>query len=313
MLSDREKNFVSLVVYIYNEEENILSFLNGVTKELESNFERYEIICVNDASTDNSAKLIKEYAKTMSGRGVLSSIHMSYYQGIEAGINAGVDLSIGDFVFEVDSAFIDYETKLFMEAYRLALQGFDIVSVAPEKNRNGFSTLFYAVYNKVSNTQNTLRTERFRVLSRRAINRIHSMSKNIPYRKPIYANCGLPANCILFQPNKQLKWKEQRKLSNRQDMAINSLILFTDVAYRVSLLFSVIMILGAASGGVYVASVYLNSKPVEGWTTTMMFLALGFCAVFILFVVVIKYLSIILNMIFKRQNYLIDSIEKYGR
>lgn len=42
-------------------------------------------------------------------------------------------------------------------------------------------------------------TESFRVLSRRVINRIDSMNKTIPYRKVVYANCGLKTDNIKYQ------------------------------------------------------------------------------------------------------------------
>lgn len=313
MISDKEKNFISLVVYIYNAERDLENFLRVVDNKLYNNFEKYEIICVNDASTDKSINIITDYASEKIG-GNISVINMSYYQGLEAAMNAGVDLAIGDFVYEFDTTYIDYNAELVIDCYRNALNGYDIVSVAPEKNRNNISTIFYLIYNKVSYTKNKLQTETFRILSRRGINRISSINKNIPYRKPIYANCGLPMNCIRYIPNENGAKRELRKNEKRSDAAINSLIIFTDIAYRVSVWLAIIMMLGSACGGIYVAKVYFgNSRPVEGWTTTMMFLALCFCALFALLAVVVKYLSIILKMIFQKQPYLIDSIKKYGK
>jgi dolichol-phosphate mannosyltransferase len=49
---------------------------------------------------------------------------------------------------------------------------------------------------------------------------------------------------------------------------------------------------------------------VEGWISTMGFLALGFFGVFALLTIILKYLSVVLNLIFKQQRYLIADIEK---
>ena len=45
-------------------------------------------------------------------------------------MNAGVDLAIGDFVFEFDTVCMDYKTELLMQVYRRSLEGFDIVSAS---------------------------------------------------------------------------------------------------------------------------------------------------------------------------------------
>lgn len=312
MTNDKEKNFISLIVYVHNSESFIGNFLKIMDEELNKNFKKYEVICVNDASIDKSLSIIQDYASSQA-RGIISVINMSYYQGIESSMNAGIDLAIGDFIFEFDTAIIDYDPLILMDTYRRALEGYDIVSVVPEKNRDGASSIFYLLYNTVSNSKNKLRTETFRIVSRRGINRIRSINKNILYRKPVYANCGLPKDCLTYEANENSIKDIRKNNEKRFDSAINSLILFTDIAYRISAWFAILMMLGAACGGAYVVKVYFsNSKPVAGWTTTMMFLTLCFCAVFALLAVVIKYLSIILNMIFHRQNYLINSIEKYG-
>ena len=105
MISDKEKNFVSLVVYVRNSENCIEKFLEIVDRELEKNFEKYEIICVNDASDDESVNVIGKYAANRRN-GVISVINMSYFQGVETSMNAGVDLAIGDFVFEFDTIYV---------------------------------------------------------------------------------------------------------------------------------------------------------------------------------------------------------------
>ena len=58
---DKEKNFVSAIVYLRNNQDNIVKFLDIVNTFLNDNFLTYEIICVNDASTDDSTNRIKDY------------------------------------------------------------------------------------------------------------------------------------------------------------------------------------------------------------------------------------------------------------
>ena len=60
----------------------------------------------------------------------------------------------------------------------------------------------------------------------------------------------------------------------------------------------------------YVIGVFVLGHPIEGWTTMMLFLSFGFSGVFLIFAIIIKYLSIIINLIFKKMYYLIESVEK---
>ena len=93
MENTKEKNFASAVVYVHNEEDSIVNFLENIQRILSNNFLKYEIICVDDFSTDNSVEKIKKLADNIDGS-VVSILHMSYYQGLELFMNAGVDLSI---------------------------------------------------------------------------------------------------------------------------------------------------------------------------------------------------------------------------
>lgn len=308
MVTNKEKNFISAVLYIHNDEIHIVDTLRKVNDVLSDNFEKYEIICVNDYSTDKSTEKIKTFADGLKGS-VISILNMSYYQGTELSMNAGVDLAIGDFVFEFDNIEMDYSVETIMEVYYQSLKGFDIVSATPQKPMKKTSLLFYNLFNEYSNNPNKLKTETFRILSRRAINRVQSMNKTIPYRKAIYANCGLKIDTIHYKsniPNSLYKYDE----NIRKNIAIESLMLFTDIAYKAALFMTLLMMLGIILVGIYTVFVFMSQQPVAGWTTTMLFLAVGFFGVFAILAVVIKYLSIIVDLIFKKQKYMIESIEK---
>lgn len=308
MIINKEKNFISAVVYIHNNENNIIDTLNNINNILHNNFEKYEIICVNDYSTDKSVEQIKKFSIDVKGA-VLSILNMSYYQGLELSMGAGVDLAIGDFVFEFDSVNMDYSPETIMEVYFKSLKGNDIVSASPKKRMRKSSKLFYDIFNGYSNNPNKLKTETFRILSRRAINRVQSMNKTIPYRKAIYANCGLKVDTIYYNSIRNLKIKNVDE-TTRKNVAVESLILFTDVAYKAALIMTFVMMLGIIAVGIYTVKVFISDQPVAGWTTTMLFLSVAFLGVFGILAVVIKYLSILVDLTFKKQKYMIESIEK---
>ena len=73
-------------------------------------------------------------------------------------------------MYEFDSTELCYPASLIFEAYRTALTGSDIVSVCPRTVRGG-SSLFYKLFNANSQSAYQLRTDAFRLVTRRAINR----------------------------------------------------------------------------------------------------------------------------------------------
>lgn len=305
----KEKNFVSAVVYVRNDEPQLSEFLSMLTGVLEGHFEHSEIICVNDFSSDGSLAKIREFCKPGSAVSI-SVLNMSYFHGIELSMNAGVDLSIGDFVFEFDSVDMDYESSWIMDLYFKTQEGFDIVSLTPDRGNGLFSKAFYKLFNNFSNYPQKISTETVRILSRRTINRISSMSKTIPYRKAIYACSGLRTTRIVYKRSGNGRNVDRGERRYKRGLAINSLILFTDVGYSFSIYMAVIMMCIAVSMLAYSVVVYLTRNPVEGWTTTILFLSFAFFGLFSVLTVIIKYLQIIVDLIFKRKSYNFESIEK---
>lgn len=304
----KEKNFLSAVVYVRNCEDRITEFLSKLEGVLQEHFEKYEIICVNDASTDRTKERIKELVSP-DKKSAITILNMSFYQGLESSMNAGMDLAIGDFVYEFDTIDMDYPLETIMKVYDKTLEGHDIVSAAPQSNRNMTSDVFYYLFNKHTNYAYKLKTESFRVLSRRAINRITSMNKTIPYRKAIYANCGLSCDTVIYTQDLKKKSRVEDR-GQRRELAVDALILFTDVAYKFAMTMTMLMMIVTVLVAMYAVIIFVMKIPIAGWTTTILFLAFSFFGLFGILTIVIKYLSILVNLVFKKQKYTFESIEK---
>lgn len=103
---------VSVIVPVYNVEEYIQECLDSLVKQT---LDEIEIICVNDGSTDNSLKILNEYASKYPKIKVINREN----HGVSAARNAGVKASIGKYIAFVDSDdWVDYDffEKLFMSA-----------------------------------------------------------------------------------------------------------------------------------------------------------------------------------------------------
>ena len=307
---EKEKNFVSAVIYVHNAEERLANFLEMIINVMEENFEHSEIICVNDSSDDDSLDIIKHTVSVASTASV-SVVNMSYFHGLESAMNAGVDMSIGDFVFEFDNTFLDFDPSVVMEIYYHALEGYDIVSASADRREQFTSRLFYRMFERYTDISYKMSTESFRVLSRRVINRISSMNKTIPYRKALYANCGLKTDNIRYNVvNKESISTDKKEKSFRSRLAFDSLILFTKMGYSFAKTMTVLMMLMSVFMLVYSVVIYATAHPVAGWTTTILFLSVAFFGLFGILTIVIKYLQVLVDLVFKRKQYSYESIEK---
>lgn len=307
-----EKKFVSLVIYLHNSSEYLRKFMDTVIPVFENNFEQFEIVCVNDACTDHTIELLKEYVEEKHLTAMVNVVHMSFFQGLESAMNAGRDISIGDFVYEFDDIFVDYEPNLIIDVYQKLLEGNDVVSASSKGKLRLTSRLFYALYNRTSRGKGKIGPETFRIVSRRAINRIKSMGQYIPYRKAVYHNCGLKTATINYDSaQKDVRIKNKTIASERTSLALDSFIYFTNALERISAIISGVFLFFIVAMALYIIHDAISaSRPVEGWLSTMGFLALGFFGVFVLLTIILKYLSVLLNLIFKQQRYLVADIEK---
>lgn len=312
MLQNREKNFVSCVVYLHNEGSAVKEFLEKVCGVIRENFEKYEVVCVNDGCGDNTVEQVKEFVAAQECKTVVSLINLSYYQGVESAMNAGCDLAVGDFIFEFDRCELDFEPSLIMEVYRRALEGYDVVSAAPKFGVSFTSALFYRVYNWGSRSRGRIRQERFRIISRRAVNRVNQMNSYIPYRKAMYMNCGLKTDAIVYDNKEAAKRVRNREERNsRSTLAADTIIIFTNVLEKVSMAVSVVLfgaLLVMFCWIIY--SIFSKVRPVEGWLSIMALMSFGFFMMSVMLTLILKYLSVILNMSFKRQRYVIEGVEK---
>ena len=96
----------------------------------------------------------------------------------------------------------------------------------------------------------------------------------------------------------------------RVNTATDALVLFTDLAYRVSLFFSAMMAVVMFGFGIYtVAAYFMSEKLVAGWSPLMGLLSLGFLSLFLLMTFMFKYLETIVKLLFKKQKYSVQTIE----
>lgn len=314
MDSIKESNFISCIVYVRNSQMYLKDFLEKTYNVISENFSSYEFVFVNDCSRDDSVNTIKEFFDKKDTKNAITIVNMSKFFGKEMAMAAGIDIAIGDYVFQFDDIEMDFSPQTIMQVYYKCMSGIDIVSAVPKNKRKLTSKLFYYVYNQFQDGHGiNLDSETFCIVSRRAINRVNSITKSVPYRKVLYAECGLPIDKVEYEVVNESheKHSEGAEKKNRFNLALDTLLLFTNIIDKISMILSIFFLAFSLVVGVYVCVVYFGeNKPVEGWAPIMGFLSVAFFGIFLVFSVVIKYLSLILNMIFVNENYLVESVEK---
>ena len=305
------KKFVSVVAYMCNAETEVENFIEKVMGECETLFEKCELVLVNDASVDDSLAKAKAYFDAKPASYMVSIVKLATRQGVETAMNAGRDLAIGDFIYEFDDLLVDYDVAKIDEAFEECLNGNDVVSVSSDTRIRFTSRLFYRVYNRFSGSQHPIGNETFRLLSRRAVNRVKAMGVYIPYRKAVYMNSGLKVAGIRYTPVEAVDRSAHSVKRKRPTLAIDSFIYFTDVMEKVSFAISIAFFVIALIVVIYVAQSFFMDEHLEsGWVSVMGFLSIGFLGLFSLLTIVLKYLSVLVNLVFKQQRYLVEDVEK---
>ncbi len=128
--------YISIVVPIYNEEESIRPLYAELKETLDDLGEEYEIILIDDGSTDASFSILKELAQKEQN---LKVIRFRKNFGQTAAISAGFNYSQGDFVVTLDGDMQNdpHDIKKMLD---MAKEGYEIVSGWRLKRKDAFLT-----------------------------------------------------------------------------------------------------------------------------------------------------------------------------
>lgn len=298
--SSREQNFISCVIYVAPDHKNAVSFFEKLDRCLDEHFKQYEIIAVANHNSQENLQELRQWAST--AQKPVTLVELSLHQPLEQCMNAGLDIAIGDYVYEFDAPSDDYPIETIWEAYQTAMKGHDIVTACPAKERF-LSKVFYRIFNANSNSAYQLRSDVFRLVSRRAINRAHAINQNLPYRKATYASCGLKMAEI------EVPGASDKK-HDQMELAMDSLVLYTDFGYKFSLGLTTFMFILAILELIYTLAIWITGSPILGWTTTMLVLTVGLAGLFAILALVMKYLTLLVKLNFHKQNYMVENVEK---
>jgi len=304
----RRKVFVSLIAYAHNDAAAVAGFLKEHDRFLSESFECYEIIIVNDGSTDATAAVVERTAEGLRGNLIL--INLPWKHGVEPAMTAGLHKSVGDFVYEIESVKPECSTDFLLELYETAVSGYDIVAGVPD-TLSPASRLFYRFINRVSYADLHMTSETVTLASRRAINAMLALKEKFRYRKALYMLTGYP--------KKNLFYRASGRKSGGERFWGENLNLFADVVIGYSkigiklihFLSAALFIFSLAIGG-WALYGYFTENVVEGWTGIMVFLSCVFSGLFFILGILGEYILRILDEVKGRPYYTIASTRVFS-
>ncbi len=190
---------ISVVVPIYNEEENIELFHAAVARSLAKIGEEWEVVYVNDGSRDSSLDLLRDLQADDSHVVV---VDLSRNWGHMGAISAGLQTARGDAVALMDGDFQDPPEVLpeLVKAWRGGAQVVAAVRRSRQEKRKLLAKLFplfYRVLGALSDFPIPLNAGIFGLMDRQAVDSINAMRENNRYLPGLRAWVGY-SNAVVY-------------------------------------------------------------------------------------------------------------------
>lgn len=288
----KEKVFVSIVVYLRDDNDKIESYLDKIGSYFYNKFEFLEFILVDDFSADSTFEKSQKLIEKMGING--SVIRLSYRHGKERAFLAGLDKSVGDYVWEFESVAIDYPLGKLKEMFDKLKEGFDIISLRPKHDVGFYKKIYYYLFNRFSFINDPIYSERVSLITRRALNSVLDISEKLRYNKVILAFGGYPKVSIDFNPiNKD--YIDKRSFLEKTNTAFEHFVSYSYIGSRVPLIFSFFFFLFSIIIGMYAIYSFVYKDIVRGWTSIICFLSFSFAGVFFILGITSEYITKILR------------------
>jgi dolichol-phosphate mannosyltransferase len=298
---------VSIVLPIYNEQENIRLLVNEIGKELDSFLSDYEIIMVDDGSTDESLVLIRELA---SNDPRIKYMSFSRNFGQQAALTAGLDYSNGEAVITMDADLQD-PPELLSQMIKAWKEGYEIVYMRRRKRHDSWfkrrsAQLYYNLLKNFSDNQFTSNVGEFRLVDRKVVRELSKLKEKTRYLRGMMFWMGYSHVFIDYdRPNRQ-RGESGFTLARMIRLGMNGILNFSLFPLRLGLILGMLVIPTGFFFLIYfIADISINNVvyPLYKWLSVITFIFTGF--LFILIWILGEYIGKIYNEVKDRPIYLI--------
>lgn len=265
---------ISLLIPCYNEEAS-LPFLYDELCRLMSEMPNYsfEILFVNDGSTDGTLDLIKQYRKKDER---VCYVDLARNFGKERGMLAGFDYVTGDCMVIMD-ADLQHPPMVVKDMVAKWEQGYDDVYAKRKSRgkepwlRRQFSLLFYRILKKTSRIDILPNVGDFRLLDRKCIESLKMLRESERYTKGMFCWIGYKKTFVEFEQQERKAGTTSWNFWGLLSLAIEGIVSFTTFPLRIATIVGISTAVIAAIYMVYVlVKTIIWGDPVAGYPTLVL-------------------------------------------
>ncbi len=263
---------LSVVIPIFNEGPLLDELIKRAIPAIESFAREYEVIFVDDGSTDNSLDLLLNFRKKNSYIKVLS---LSRNFGHQAALTAGLEHATGDIVAMMDGDLQDPPEVLSQMYKMIREEGFSVISGRKtgrkgDRQKSFLTFLFHMIFNKTSGMEEIGNAGNFSMMTRDALKALLSMKEKIRYLPGLRSFIGFRQGFVDFVRDDRYEGESKMNMKKLFSLALDAIFAFSSLPVRICLWLGIFGILVFFAAGVYVLVAKTFHFAIPGWSSTML-------------------------------------------
>ncbi len=263
---------ISVIIPVYNEENNISMLHERLRSVLDQLTNRYELIFVNDGSKDNSMPMIKALSKRHPE---IKYIDLSRNFGHQVAVTAGLDKSCGDTVVIIDADLQD-PPELIIDMYQKMKEGFQVV-YAKRKRRQGESIfklwtakVFYRLLSRITSISIPVDTGDFRIMDKRIVQILREMPEKNKYLRGQISWIGFNQTYVEYERQQRNSGETGYTFRKMLRFALDGITGFSDLPLKIVTYFGFLVSIFAFLIMLYALySRYIIEDYEPGWASLM--------------------------------------------
>ncbi len=263
---------LSLVIPIFNEEKLIDELVKRTVSAIECFTSDYEVILVDDGSTDSSLSKILSWQK---GNRKLKALSLSKNFGHQAAYTAGLEYAKGEIVAMMDGDLQD-PPELLSEMYRkITEEDFDIVSGKKtgrrgKKGRNLWAFLFHLFFKRIGEIKNMENAGNYSMMKRVAVDALLSMKEKVRYLPGLRTFIGFNQGYIEFIRDDRFTGAPKMSFMQLYRLAADAIFSFSRFPIRFCFVLGSLGVLIFMGAGIYVLVAKSYGFAIPGWSSTVL-------------------------------------------
>ena len=258
---------LSIIIPVYNEADNIRPVCEEIDLYVKEN---YEIIFVDDGSTDGTFYAIEEQS-VRDHR--VKCISLSRNFGHQNALMAGMQCTTGDQVIIMDGD-LQHPPSLIPEMLEQLKQGFDLVLTKRNQNKGSglkkiSSVLFYKFMNAVSETRIEPNVADFKAFNKKVLQSILQFKEKDLFLRGIFSWVGFKTTSIQFNTPERRYGKTKYSYSKMTGLASKGITSFSFKPLRIAFIIGFVISACAFAFGIFALISYYKGKTVPGWSSTI--------------------------------------------